>query len=493
MRRSWLPPPPLLGLLALLTLFRLGLAATLPLSPDEAYYWVWSRTLAPSYLDHPPMVALFIRAGTLLAGETALGVRLLAPLAAFAGSLLLYRAGLVLFEDVTMAARAILLLNATLLFGAGAMTMTPDTPLLFFWTLGLTALAPFARENPSPPGALWLLVGLAGGGALLSKYTALFLGIGALLFLLSNRSRRAWLTSPWLWAGGALALALFAPVLLWNAAHGWASFGKQGGRLFAWESGGRYEAELILGQIALATPLPALLLGAGLGEVMRAPLRNGANALLAALTLPALLVFMIHALGDRVQANWPAILYPALSLLAARAVPARPALWRGAILSGFALTALIALQALAHPFALPRRLDPTLARLGGWKSWAAGVEAARRAAGAGYLVSRNYGEAALLAWYLPTTPVIGWESRFAYLDLPRPAAPLTAAPGLLVESARRAPSAANPISLIPLGRLERTRGGVLAETYRLYRLAPDTLAGMPDAALLPHRQTPRHD
>ena len=56
--------------LAALTLFRLVVAAALPLSPDEAYYWVWSRALAPGYLDHPPMVALWIRAGTWLAGDS---------------------------------------------------------------------------------------------------------------------------------------------------------------------------------------------------------------------------------------------------------------------------------------------------------------------------------------------------------------------------------------------------------------------------------------
>ena len=37
----------------------------MPLSPDEAYYWVWSHALAAGYLDHPPMVALWVRAGTL--------------------------------------------------------------------------------------------------------------------------------------------------------------------------------------------------------------------------------------------------------------------------------------------------------------------------------------------------------------------------------------------------------------------------------------------
>src|SRR5439155_8985940 len=75
--------------LAALTLLRLSVAATAPIAPDEAYYWVWSRALAPGYSDHPPMVALWVRLGTLVAGDTPLGIRLLGPLAVAVASLLL--------------------------------------------------------------------------------------------------------------------------------------------------------------------------------------------------------------------------------------------------------------------------------------------------------------------------------------------------------------------------------------------------------------------
>ena len=64
----------------------------MPLAPDETYYWIWSHALATGYLDHPPMVALWIRAGTLLLGQTALGVRLLGPLAAALASWMLFDA-----------------------------------------------------------------------------------------------------------------------------------------------------------------------------------------------------------------------------------------------------------------------------------------------------------------------------------------------------------------------------------------------------------------
>src|SRR5208282_2582907 len=52
--------------IALLTLLRFALGVFLPLSFDEAYYWLWSKHLAASYFDHPPAIAYAIRFGTML-------------------------------------------------------------------------------------------------------------------------------------------------------------------------------------------------------------------------------------------------------------------------------------------------------------------------------------------------------------------------------------------------------------------------------------------
>src|SRR5664279_3412169 len=78
-RANLITPLALFAIVAVLTAVRLTLSAWMPLAPDEAYYWIWSRALAPGYLDHPPMVALWIRAGTAVAGDGPLGVRLLGP------------------------------------------------------------------------------------------------------------------------------------------------------------------------------------------------------------------------------------------------------------------------------------------------------------------------------------------------------------------------------------------------------------------------------
>src|SRR5471032_548152 len=85
-----------LTILALLVL-RLVSAAYTPLTFDEAYYWTWSKHLAGGYYDHPPGVALLIRLGTLIAGDTELGVRLVSILLALPMSWAVYRSAEILF------------------------------------------------------------------------------------------------------------------------------------------------------------------------------------------------------------------------------------------------------------------------------------------------------------------------------------------------------------------------------------------------------------
>ena len=94
-----------LTILALVAI-RLVAAAWTPLTFDEAYYWMWSKALAGGYYDHPPMVALVIRAGTMIAGDTAFGVRLVSILLALPMSYAVYRASAILFGGVRLAATA---------------------------------------------------------------------------------------------------------------------------------------------------------------------------------------------------------------------------------------------------------------------------------------------------------------------------------------------------------------------------------------------------
>lgn len=491
----------LLASLAALTLLRLFVAGTVPLAPDEAYYWIFSQALAPGYLDHPPMVALWIRAGTAIVGQGALGVRLFGPLAGALGSVLLFDAAERLWRapgsprtkygawarfgqaGVTAAA----LLNATLLAGVGSVIMTPDTPLLFFWTSCLWALARLLRSGRSE---WWLAIGLFAGLALASKYSALLLWIGIGLWLLWVPVQRRWWRSPMLWAGALLGALIFLPVVLWNAQHGWASFLRQGGRVDTWQPAraGQFLGELVGGQIGLATPLVFLLFVAGAGWAARRAWRDRdpAYALLAALTLPSAALFVQHALGDRVQGNWPAILYPAAAIAAAGLDSRRWLRLRWpAVALGLTMTLLIYVQATGFGVVLPARIDPIAHQLADWNGLAGSVDATRRAQAAGFVAADNYGTAAELARTLPAgVTMLGIEHRWRLFRLP--AAEVGSAAGILVRRAGSdEPVGWHEARLI--GEAQLSSHGVAVERFALWRVA-GPLPSLP-AVVLP-RYTP---
>ena len=90
---------PVLGFLAVMVALRFWTAIHSDFETDEPYYWLWSHGLAAGYFDHPPMIAYFIRTGTLFFGDTILGIRSMAILAMLAASVLVYILAIVLFDD----------------------------------------------------------------------------------------------------------------------------------------------------------------------------------------------------------------------------------------------------------------------------------------------------------------------------------------------------------------------------------------------------------
>ena len=475
----------LLGALATLTIVRLITAATAPMAPDEAYYWIYSRALAPGYLDAPPMVALWIRAGTDLVGQGVLGVRLLGPLAGAIGTILLYDAANRLSPARGAGLSAAMFLNATLLFGVGTVIMTPDTPLLFFWTACLWALARLLRSGRP---AWWLAIGLFAGLALASKYTAALLWVGIGLWLLAVPGLRRWWRSTALWAGALLGVLAFLPVVAWNARHHWAGFLRQGGRVEDWHPAraAQFLGELIGSQFGLATPILFFLLVAGVALAARRAWRDRdpAATLLCALTLPGAAVFFQHAIGDRVQGNWPAILYPAASIAAA-GLAGRPWLrlrWP-AVGLGLAITLLVYVQAATFVLPLPARADPIVHQLAGWKRFARSVDAIRRQQQAGCVASDEYGVASELARLVPADAVmLAVGPRWRLFALPPPA------PGDMACILVRRPNGAAPAgwrAARVVGEVSRSSGGTTLQRFALW-LVSGPVSSLP-AAVLPHR------
>jgi len=173
---------------------------------DEAYYWMYSRFLDWGYFDHPPMIALFVKAGSsLFNGE--IGVRFVTIIAQLVSLCILWR----LIDDKEPSRNKILtffgIAASIVMFQVYGFMATPDSPLLFSTSLFLWAYRQFLqKENLSTV----LLLSLSMAAMIYSKYH------GALVILLIIASNLRLLRSGWFWMAGILALLAFIPHVLWQ-------------------------------------------------------------------------------------------------------------------------------------------------------------------------------------------------------------------------------------------------------------------------------------
>jgi len=375
------------AVLAATLLAKLWVVFGVGLDGDEAYYAMWSAYLSPGYLDHPPGIAVAIAAGRLLAGDTVLGVRLLPLVFGLVTLLALYRTTRLLVPGRTPAALAV---SWYCLSGQAALSLvaTPDSPSILFWMLSLWAAAEaVTAKRPT----WWLLVGVFAGAGLASKYTNAWLGVGLVLYLLATPEGRRQLGHWQLWAGGALALAVFSPVLWWNYQHDWRSFLFQGARITSTESGrGNLTLEFVVSQAAFLGPVMLVCaLLAIVGYFFGLGRRQGANLALPVLTtLPLLGYFLFHSLHSRVETNWTHPVAPVLALLGVAFVCLLPRArgWLVPVATaahaiiGASVIAFIYVQAVLHPLNLGV-VDRT-GLLRGWEGVSTGVREAADAAGA---------------------------------------------------------------------------------------------------------------
>ena len=462
-----------------LVLIRLVAAAWTPITYDEAYYWLWAKNLALSYYDHPPAVAFVIRLGTIIAGDTELGVRLVSILLALPMSYAVYRTAEILFGGTRVASNAAIFLNLTMMAAVGTLIVTPDSPLLVASSFVLFFLA---KVLESGRGEWWLAVGAAAGVALLSKYTAMFFGASILIWLISVPQLRRWFLSPWLYLGGLVAIAVFSPVIIWNADHHWVSFIKQLGRSHIDQFRLSFVAELIPSQMAFATPLVFILGAMGLYALMR---REGgalaSRALIGAMFWVIALYFVWHSLHARVEANWFAPVYPAFAIAAAAAVDVTR--WEGfsqrlanfclrwAAPAGILMFVALIVQANTGLLSGYRR-DATVRSVGiEWPKLAAEVEATRVRVGAACILAPDYGTTSWLAFYLPKgTCVIHPTQRIRWVNMPEPDPAKLSGKLLWLDEVRPVPQPYVTKTFAKIERVaefKRMRGPLVIETYSL--------------------------
>jgi Dolichyl-phosphate-mannose-protein mannosyltransferase len=296
---------------------RVVLGASLGLSVDESYAAVMSREWSLSYFDHPPMTFWWAGlAGRFVGSEAPLLVRLPFILA-FAGTTwLMFRLGRFLFGEAA-GLSTVVVLNLSLFFSlaAGGWAL-PDGPLLLFEAAAALCLAratlpmrgaPEADRAVGVGGRLWWIAfGAMTGLAFLSKYHACFLLLGGGAFLLSSRSRIAWLRRPEPYLAVACTAAVSAPVLIWNERHAWASFRFQLGRAAPLEGADATPfLDSLAGQAAWVLPwiwIPLLVL---LGDGLCKGPRNARRWLLVCLGAGPVLGFtLLTMLGARGHPHW---------------------------------------------------------------------------------------------------------------------------------------------------------------------------------------------
>jgi hypothetical protein len=209
--------PAVVGYVALAKLaLHLATATVYGFFIDELYFLACGQHLAWGYVDFPPLTALQAWLTRALFGDSAYSIRLFPALAG---------AGLVLVTGAMarrlggrrfaqgLAAVSVLVAPVFLAFST-YLSMNPVEALI--WAGGALVVLRMIQTGDT---RLWIAFGLLAGVGLLNKHTMLMFGFAVVVGLLLTPERRL-LASRWLLVGGAIALALALPNLLWEVRHG---------------------------------------------------------------------------------------------------------------------------------------------------------------------------------------------------------------------------------------------------------------------------------
>ena len=306
----------LIGILAL----RLVFLFTAPwgLHGDEAQYWAWSQEPAFGYFSKPPMIAWVIGSTTAIFGNAGWAVRLAAPFLHIATTMMIFLAARRFFGPQVgfWAALIYVLMPAVWL---SSFIISTDAALLLCWAVALHAWA--CLRDGGGQDKKWgrvLQLGLALGLGLLSKYAMAFMVPVLCLAVLFDAPSRKALLGVKGFVVAAIAAALLAPNLMWNAANEFATISHTaenanlGRDLFNPEEVFKFWMDQfgVFGII----PFPMLLIA--MVAAARGRLRSPAKWLAALAALP-LLAITLEALLSRANANWAVTAYIAAPILVA--------------------------------------------------------------------------------------------------------------------------------------------------------------------------------
>jgi 4-amino-4-deoxy-L-arabinose transferase-like glycosyltransferase len=440
-----------------------------------------------SFLDHPPMIAWFIRFGTVIFGDTSLGVRFAGIVAMLVTQLLLADIVRRVTHDLRAMVLAVLMPESALYYGLLMAKVSPDVALIPFAVAMVWALI---RLHESNDGRWWLAAGLFGGLALLSKFTVVMLLPAVAAFMLVPAWRRRWLTSPYPWLAAVIAVVVFLPVLIWNFQHDWASFKFQAVRATAiHDVSFRTVGEFIGMQWGLVgfVLLPVVLSALGLTAWRGYRRGNAVAILLSTAVIVPFAYFFWKSFTLRVGDTWPMFMWPIgfaaaainIAMLPGEGWPAwmirSTSRWaNAAVATGIVFVVLVFLYYVVTPWNFIGRNDPVGGEAG-YQQVVARAEAELQKTGATWIATTDYRTYAMMRWYFNgRVPVVQINERGRYMGFRDPG--MDAIKGHTGLYVGREPDNASSIwesttaVREPLERVERSWRGVVMDTYALEKL-----------------------
>ncbi|MBI3437196.1 MAG: glycosyltransferase family 39 protein [Proteobacteria bacterium] len=286
-------------------------AAPLNLDHNEAAFWAWSRTPAWGYLNAPPMLTWAIWASTHAFGAADWTVRLAAPLAQAATALALYTLGRNIYGAKSgFWTGAVWLLTPGVWYSSTV--ISADVLLLPFVSLALLATWRMVQTR----AMAWAIVlGVSVGLGFNAAYAVLYFPLGLLLAARRSQPVCEALKGGRGLAALAIALALAAPNIIWNAQHSFESAQQAATNLninFTNLFNLSRIVEFMTGQALLVGPIVFfVLLGLFARAVGRAGGQSDEDRFLLAFTLPPLMLVTAFAIIARADPSWPITGYPA--------------------------------------------------------------------------------------------------------------------------------------------------------------------------------------
>lgn len=385
-------------------------ATRLEVFQDEALYWWGAQARPLSFSPHPPAAYLMVRLGTMVFGNTLLGLRAGSLVWGTAAIVLAYALGRDLY-GARAGVWAAGFMAASPIFAAAGAATTPDGLLTALWLLFVWATW---RSAAGGGAGWWGLGALALAAGLYTKYMMVLAPPALLLALCGSPQGRRALRTPGPWAALAVGVSLFAAQFLrWNVAHGWASLRyhleSRHAWSLSWKSGGQY----VLGHLGALSPLLcALVIGALVCEARAWRRGNPRAAWVLAFGAMPILFFLppsVFTASSLLRVQWDLVGY-AVGTIAAGALMAgwgqgppgrrwlRP-LGIGALALAGMLTG-ATLVGLVYPTATEALgIRPLTLRRLGWRQLAARVQDVKRETAADFVVTDSFRTALSLGYY----------------------------------------------------------------------------------------------